>query len=219
MNDIRVRGYKSISFWQEEGIGLIVIRSDTKGNFDLNTLDEMIAAFGIAAMDESVHSVALTGMNNIFAKKLLISSITNSEIYRMMQSSSSLISMIYSFQKPVFAILNGDAVDEGYEIALLADRIIAADDIKVGFDQGYEFKIGGSFTSLRMKKTEISGPLEGINVDTVLRHENLLETSKEIIKKDHDTNYSIRRRQRYHDITELINLEKLYYYENYLSRS
>ncbi|KAA8922877.1 enoyl-CoA hydratase/isomerase family protein [Thermoplasma sp.] len=219
MTDIRVRGYRSISFWQEEGIGLIVIRSDSHGEFDLNTLDEITAAMGIAAMDESVKSVAITGMNNVFGRRIVSGQLSNNIVYRMMQSSSALISMIYSLEKPVFAILNGDAIDEGYEIALLADMIISADDVRVGFEKGYEFKIGGSFTSLRMRRTDLSVAEEGINVDRVLKHESLLETAKEIIEKTADANFSIRRKQRYRGITELINMEKLNFYEHYLMRT
>jgi len=219
MTDIRVRGYKSISFWQEEGIGLIVIRSNSHGRFDLNTLGEITAAIGIAAMDGSVRAVALTGMNNIFGRQLVIGQLSNNTVYNVMQSSSSLISMIYTFEKPIFSILNGDAIDEGYEIALLADRIISADDIKVGFSRDYEFKIGGSFTSLRMTKTDISGPAEGINVDRVVKHESLLEDAKNIIKETADINFPMRRRQRYRYISELINAEKINFYEHYLARS
>ncbi|WP_010916621.1 enoyl-CoA hydratase/isomerase family protein [Thermoplasma volcanium] len=219
MDNIRVRGYRDISFWQEDGIGLIVIKSDVNGIISRNCLDEMVSALGLASMDPNVKCVAFTGINKVFAKGMKPDGDDGRSLYELMQSSSSFLSMVYSLPKPIFSILNGDATNEGYEIALSSDLIISAEDANVGFNQEYQTILGGSFTAARFPLLAISKAQEAKNVDIVFKADSLLEDAKNYILKNFGNRMVQARRQKMYDISNKILLEKVWAYETYLMRS
>ncbi|MEM0155033.1 MAG: enoyl-CoA hydratase-related protein [Thermoplasmataceae archaeon] len=194
MSDIRVDGYVSLSFWREEEIGIIVLRTDENAELSLNHLSELITALGTAAMDDKVRAVAITGMNMRFAGDLKIDS--RADAKTLEQYSQTLLSLVYSIEKPIFTILNGDAIGAGYEIALLGDVILASGDVSLGLGGSYTFKLGGSVTSIRFNNFDIRKASVGVNADVIFNKDRLLDDAKQYIKDHILFDYPLIRKRR-----------------------
>lgn len=207
MSNIRVQGYNQISFWQEDHVGVIVLRTNSLGHIGTRGLEELLTALSISSVDPEVNSVAITGMNNIFCKGIDTAS-TAEEKKESLDACISLATLLGFMKKPTFALLNGDAMNEGYEIALLCDLIIAKKGFNAGVDRNYLFKMGGSLTSLRFNVFKFSKVSGGDNVDLVLSHdETFLQECISIIHKEEDFPYPERRN------SALVNMKGILDYE------
>lgn len=205
MSDIRVKGFDDVSFWREDDIGLIVVRSSPDGQIRKKTVDELIMALSTASIDPSVNSVAVTGQNEVFCGD--IGDWENPT--ELLGSLRALASIIYSLEKPVNAIVNGDATDTGYELALLCDNIIASPQAKLGFNKSYMFSMGGSLSSVRFNGIEISKATERINCDYVFPASDLLGSAKEKIQETCSNNLVLRRKNRLRFIREAVGEEHI----------
>ncbi len=205
MSDIRVKGFDDVSFWREEDIGLIVIRASSTGQIRKKTLDELIMALSTASIDSSIKSIAITGQNEVFCRD--IGDWENPT--DILNSLRALASIIYSLEKPINAILNGDATDTGYELALLCDTIIASPEAKLGFNTSYMFSMGGSLSSLRFNGIEIAKATEKVNCDYVFPHSDLLGQAKTKIQEICSNNYVLRRKNRLRLIREAVGEEHI----------
>ena len=100
MSNLRVEGYDDIVFWQEDGIGVIVIKSSPESKARLEFFEEIIMALTAAATDEHVRAVAITGMNRNFLKEV-VSSEENPVKFRenLSRLTSAYLSMIYALSQ------------------------------------------------------------------------------------------------------------------------
>ncbi|AKA49607.1 hypothetical protein IX51_11390 [uncultured archaeon] len=213
MNNVRVKGFNDITFWQDSGIGLIVLRSDDNGLINWNAINELVAAIGTASIDDKVKSIAVTGMNEHFSVGLKADSTDFETAKAILESANSLISLIYSLEKPVFSVLSGDAIDAGYELALLGDVVISHEENRVGFNRGYNFSIGGSITVQKFRnKLDLCDASEGSNVDVLLPKDKLLDEAKKYILNHQDYSYHLLRRRSMRGLRESILEER----ENFL---
>lgn len=219
MNNVRVKGFKDITFWQDGGIGLIVLRSDDSGLVNWNAIPELVAAIGTASIDDKVESIAITGLNENFSRGLKAETIDMDTARDILDSSNSLISLIYSLEKPVFSILSGDAIDAGYEIALLADIIISHGENKTGFNRGYKFSIGGSITASKFRsRLSVSNAEEGKNVDVIFPKDKLLDDAKKYILEHQYFDYHLLRRRSMRGLRESILEERENFLRNFGGR-
>jgi hypothetical protein len=207
MSNIRVQGYNQISFWQEENVGVIVLRTNSKGLIGVRGIEELLTALSIASVDKDVNSIAITGMNNIFCKGIEMSD-SKEEKKEFLDACTSLATLVSSMRKPVFALLNGDAINEGYEIALLCDLIISKKSFSLGVDKGYHFKLGGSLTSQRFRKFRLSKAIEHENTDYLISvDETYLQESLKIIHQEESYPYPEKR------YSSMVNLKGVLDYE------
>lgn len=205
MSDIRVKGFDEVSFWREEDIGLIVMRSTSTGQIHKKTLDELIMALSTASIDPSVKSIAITGQNEQFAKGI---DNEDSQV-ELLNSAKALASIVYSMEKPVIAIINGDALNAGYEIALLCDVIISSPEAVLGFQKDHMFILGGSLSSLRYSSLETGKANQGLNCDYVFPSADLLGKSKEKIQEINSNRLVLRRKNRLKFIREAVGEEHM----------
>lgn len=216
MNDVRVKGFYDITFWQDSGIGLIVLRSDEKGMVKSNAVAELVTALGTASFDDNVKAVALTGMNNNFCTGIKGDEIDRKSFEELFEYTNSLISLIYSLEKPIFSLLSGDAMDAGYEIALLGDELISAEDVKVGYNSGHTFMLGGSITTPKFRSgMNLGNADEGKNVDRVLPRDTFLDDAKKYILEHQGFDYHLMRRRLMRNMRESLLEEK----DNFLRRT
>ncbi len=207
MSNLKVHGYKHITFWQEDGIGVIAVRTDSSGRSNVNLLQELIMTFGTAVADDLVKAVALTGINHNFLSGLLW--FEESQGFEdTVDMSHTLVNIIAEMKKPVFALLNGDAIDYGYELALLSDYIIALDGVRVGFNDGYLFMAGGSLTWNRYSRLGIGPVEERVNADTVIGTEkDFLDEAKKIVMANSSFDFPSIRKLRLANISSAIHVE------------
>jgi hypothetical protein len=207
MSNIRVQGYNQISFWQEENVGVIVLRTNSKGLIGVRGIEELLTALSIASVDKDVKSIAITGMNNIFCKGIEMTDSREAK-REFLDACTSLATLVSSMRKPVFALLNGDAINEGYEIALLCDLMISKKGFSLGVDKGYHFKLGGSLTSQRFRKFKLSKAMESENTDHLISEdETYLQESLKIIHQEESYPYPERR------YSSMVNLKSVLDYE------
>ena len=211
-SNITTHGFHDLSFWKEENIGLIVMRCDSKGRSRQNLFKELLQVVGIAYMDESVRSIAITGINEIFLREIMLEE-KDGAAHEFFDYAHALIRTIYSLNKPVFSLVNGPASGIGYEIALLSDAIISSSSSVMGFPPGYNFVLLGSLTSSRFGVRPVEPARQGINADYVIDHDNFMADAKVKVHELDMLRYSLNRKIRFRGFEEAMLLEK----DNYFS--
>jgi enoyl-CoA hydratase/carnithine racemase len=124
----------------EAGIAVITIdRPEVRNAIGFATVDELEAALdGVLESDAAV-VVLRGGGERAFVSggdlKELSAIRTHPEAVEMASRVRRLLDRVAAFPLPVIAALNGHALGGGAEVAIAADIRIAADDIKIGFNQ------------------------------------------------------------------------------------
>jgi enoyl-CoA hydratase/carnithine racemase len=113
---------------------------DTKNAFSAELLGDCLAAFERAALDTTVRVIVLTGAGAAFSAGGNVSNMgreitpieRKNHIWEVMQAIPRAVERI---DKPVIAMVNGDAVGGGMDMALMCDMRIASD--KARFSEAY----------------------------------------------------------------------------------
>jgi enoyl-CoA hydratase/carnithine racemase len=122
----------------EDGLAVVTVdRPHARNAISLDTMDELGKALDGA---EGARALVITGGGDkAFVSggdlKELAALRTESEAAEMAWRMRTICDRIAGFPGPVVAALNGHALGGGAEFAVAADIRIAADDIKIGFNQ------------------------------------------------------------------------------------
>ena len=190
--------FRDIAVWNEDSLGIIVLKSTEDGEVRRSVFSELILALGMASSDENIGAIVLAGLNRNFVSRIEMCSDLTCLLHTT-DSLSALLSMVYSSSKPIYTILTGDAVDIGYEVALLGDCVISAEDLRVGVSKNYLFRLGGSVSSLRFSDIALSEPVAGKNVDKIFPRKDLLGDAKKFILDDYWASRPLLRRRKLSD--------------------
>ncbi|WP_075056400.1 hypothetical protein [Thermogymnomonas acidicola] len=121
----------------------------------------------------------------------------------------AFVSLLIGLDKPVFTIVNGDAINEGYEIAMLGDVVIASEGSMLGLSPGYRFSMCGSLSMSRSRRLWISRAEAGVNCDIVLPRERFLEDARSIMEENKGFQFHLMRRARFSNFREALDAEHL----------
>ena len=122
----------------EDGLAIITIdRPHARNAISLETMEQLDKALDGA---EGAAALALTGAGDkAFVSggdlKELAALRTLEEAAGMARRMRAICDRIAAFPAPVVAALNGHALGGGAEVAVAADIRVAADDVKIGFNQ------------------------------------------------------------------------------------
>ncbi|MEU9350588.1 enoyl-CoA hydratase/isomerase family protein [Streptomyces griseoloalbus] len=122
----------------QDGLAVVTIdRPHARNALDLQAMDELEKALDAA---EGASALAVTGAGDrAFVSggdlKELSRLRTEAQASAMALRMRALCDRISAFPGPVVAALNGHALGGGAEVAVAADIRVAADDIRVGFNQ------------------------------------------------------------------------------------
>lgn len=122
----------------DQGLAVLTIdRPHARNAIALDTMDQLDKAIDAAA---GARALAITGAGDkAFVSggdlKELSSIRTEDEAAAMAWRMRSICDRLAGFPAPVIAALNGHAFGGGAEVAVAADIRLAADDIKIGFNQ------------------------------------------------------------------------------------
>lgn len=125
----------------DDGLAIITIdRPHARNAISLETMDQLDKALDGAYAHDGVAALALTGAGDkAFVSggdlKELSALRTEEQAAAMAFRMRSICDRIAGFPAPVLAALNGHALGGGAEFAVSADIRLAADDIKIGFNQ------------------------------------------------------------------------------------
>ena len=122
----------------DQGLAVLTIdRPHARNAISLDTMDQLEKALDAA---EGASALAITGAGDrAFVSggdlKELSAIRTEEDAAAMAWRMRSICDRLASFPAPVIAALNGHALGGGAEVAVAADIRLAADDIKIGFNQ------------------------------------------------------------------------------------
>jgi enoyl-CoA hydratase len=122
----------------DQGLAVLTIdRPHARNAISLDTMDQLEKALDAA---EGASALAITGAGDrAFVSggdlKELSKIRTEEDAAAMARRMRSICDRLASFPAPVIAALNGHALGGGAEVAVAADIRLAADDIKIGFNQ------------------------------------------------------------------------------------
>lgn len=125
----------------DDGLAIITIdRPHARNAISLETMDQLDKALDGVYAHSGVAALALTGAGDkAFVSggdlKELSALRTEEQAAAMAFRMRSICDRIAAFPAPVVAALNGHALGGGAEFAVSADIRLAADDIKIGFNQ------------------------------------------------------------------------------------
>jgi hypothetical protein len=213
-NAPRVAGFKEISFWQEDGIGVITILSDDQGRVSLLFFEEFLKAISLAITDDKVRAVAITGSNDNFLTGLRkFESVQSVRYLDMVSTVASFIAMI---NKPVFSLVNGTCKDLGVELTLLSDVCIAREGANFSISESYTPVMGLSRTIMKYPIFVNGESKEGKNCDIIFPQEIFLDKANDFILTNIMEYMSIARRERLGDINVILSKERSIYLTKYL---
>src|SRR5256714_10002355 len=126
----------------ELGAGVAVVtidRPEARNAIGFATIDELEAALDQVQASDAAVLVVSGGGERAFVSggdlKELSAIRTHEDAVGMAIRVRQLLDRVAAFPVPVIAALNGHALGGGAEVAIAADIRIAADDIKIGFNQ------------------------------------------------------------------------------------
>ena len=124
----------------EDGVAVVTIdRPDVRNAIGFATVDELEAALDQVLQAAAVVVVVRGGGDRAFVSggdlKELSAIRSHEDAVRMATRVRRVLDRVAGFPVPVIAALNGHALGGGAEVAIAADIRIAADDIKIGFNQ------------------------------------------------------------------------------------
>jgi len=124
----------------DAGVAVVVIdRPEVRNAIGFATVDELHAALDDVLESGAAVVVVRGGGDRAFVSggdlKELSAIRTHTDAVAMASRVRGLLDRVASFPLPVIAALNGHALGGGAEVAVAADIRIAADDVKIGFNQ------------------------------------------------------------------------------------
>jgi enoyl-CoA hydratase len=122
------------------GVAVITIdRPDVRNAIGFTTADELDVALDQVSESGAAAVVLRGGGDRAFVSggdlKELSTVRTHEDAVAMARRVRRLLDRVAAFPVPVVAALNGHALGGGAEVAVAADIRVAADDIKIGFNQ------------------------------------------------------------------------------------
>jgi enoyl-CoA hydratase len=124
----------------DAAVAVITIdRPDVRNAIGLATIDELGAGLDRVLASDAAVLVLRGGGDRAFVSggdlKELAAIRTHDDAVQMAGRVRRLLDRVAAFPVPVIAALNGHALGGGAEVAIAADVRIAADDVRIGFNQ------------------------------------------------------------------------------------
>ncbi len=194
--------YKSVNYERREQIVWLTLNRPSVGNtIDLHLANEIRDACCEINRDENVRVALVTGAGESFcsgADLNELASFTADELIKANPASLACRALA-SVNCPVIAVINGDAIGAGLELALSCDIRIASEDARLGFPEtSYGLIPGGGGTQRlprivgKGKATEMILTAEPVDaaeayriglITRVVTGKKLFEEAEEIAKR------------------------------------
>ncbi|MCL4447271.1 MAG: enoyl-CoA hydratase-related protein [Thermoplasmatales archaeon] len=207
-----VEGFHKISFWREESVGVVTLLSP--GQIDNELMEEMIRIFSIAAMDDKVASILVTGTNYIYSRGLKVPDNRNYADFRdFYKRIQSLVLFWTALEKPIFTAINGTATNNGLALALLGDEVFYSENSKLILDKNEPTVFLGSSTV--PEKTVLEhGVLKVKGIET--GKERMMEEVFDNVKSLENITYHRVRRKRFFELEKTLLQEEIEFLDFYL---
>ncbi len=130
------REFKKLQFWAEDRLGVMALDNGTNNDIDVEMLSEILSALSVGITDPEIDVIVITGSKHTFSHGIDACERNfenREEAQTILNIGHSIATTLLSTPKLVVAIVNGTAVDAGFELVLLADIILGKKDVKTGF--------------------------------------------------------------------------------------
>ncbi len=131
--------FEKLLYAIEDHVASIRLNTPDKLNvLGVKSWQELAAAFRLAQADDEVYSILLSGEGRAFCAGFdmedSVDMKDNSQWaqWKMVQEERNCARVIWEVNKPVLAAVQGYCLGSGFELSLLADLVVAADDAKFG---------------------------------------------------------------------------------------
>jgi enoyl-CoA hydratase len=131
--------FEKLVYTIEDHVASIRLNTPDKLNaLSLKSWQELAAAFRLAQTDEDVYSILLSGEGKAFCSGFDMEDSLGMKDdspwgqWKMIQEERDCAHAIWGVNKPVLAAVQGYCLGSGFELSLLADLVIAAEDAKFG---------------------------------------------------------------------------------------
>lgn len=129
----RVEGFDKVTFWREGSVGIIALLYP--GVLDLKAADELTKSLSIAAFDDKIESIVITGTNNSFSEGIKPPDrLSYADFRDFYDHVRNIILIILSLEKPIFSFVGNRIKNNGLSLALMADRVISTEQTKIIWD-------------------------------------------------------------------------------------
>ncbi len=131
--------FEKLLYTVEDHVASIRLNTPDKLNaLGLKSWQELAAAFRQAQADDDVYSILLSGEGKAFCAgfdmddSLGMKDDSQWSQWKMVQEERDCARAIWEVNKPVVAAVQGYCLGSGFDLSLLADLVIAADDARFG---------------------------------------------------------------------------------------
>ncbi|KAL2809215.1 ClpP/crotonase-like domain-containing protein [Aspergillus granulosus] len=184
------------------GVRICILNRPTKRNaLSQGLIDQLLLQLRLAEKDHGISSIIITGSGNFFSAGADIKEISqlDAESAHQRRYLEDLCNGMRSVHKPIIAAVEGKALGGGFELALMADFIVATADVEFGLPEVTIGLIPGAGGTQRltsaigkyraMKLILLNEPLSGIEafnlglVSRLAESGQALEGAMELAKK------------------------------------
>ncbi|MFH1400746.1 MAG: enoyl-CoA hydratase/isomerase family protein [Nanoarchaeota archaeon] len=122
--------YKNIIFKKKEGIASVTLNNPARNYLTAQVLEELKCAFESVLYDDEIEGIIITGKKHFsygFDPREL-SRMTYQKAKQFSQTGHEVFSVLSRIDRPVIAIISGNAIGGGCELALACDTRLATTD-------------------------------------------------------------------------------------------
>lgn len=137
-----MNAYRKVVYQVEQGIARITLnRPERRNALDQELLTELRDAFGVAAKDESVRVVVVTGAGKDFCSGMDLREFESDQagdLPRFQTEARNMSGLFLDMRRhprPIVAAVQGRALGGGCGIATAADIVLAADSAQLGYPE------------------------------------------------------------------------------------
>lgn len=133
-NESDIQNYEYIQFTIVDRIGYIVFNKPPLNILTISMMKEINAALNAMSRDLSVSCIVFAAVagSKAFSAGVSVEEHRPEVVYQMLDSFHTIFRTLYSYSKPIIAVVNGPALGGGCELVAFCDVVIATDRAKFG---------------------------------------------------------------------------------------
>jgi cyclohexa-1,5-dienecarbonyl-CoA hydratase len=122
--------FSNIKCTNENGVARIIVDKPPANVLDIVTMKEINQAIESYNNDKTIKLLVITAAGKFFSAGVDVKDHTPDKVDEMIRVFHKMFRLLHAFPQPTLAVVNGDALGGGCELAIFCDMIIAAEGAK-----------------------------------------------------------------------------------------